>query len=770
MIRKLSLKKFGKFRGQDFVFAPVTLFCGENEAGKTTVFDALLDGLCNPRGTTLSGKRLTARYGVKEKERIVFLDFEADPVSLDEADFLNLFAVRSGMINLEIDKNSEWMNNVKASLFSGGINPQAAAAALDKHLSERKKGSLGNEAGRLAAEIEKLNEELAGVREEREKCLALEKQVEDMNRGVQQTEKETAALKAEIAALEQSLEQQNFLREKKTAEDALADITGSLRKNRDLEKYSRCNPAELEKLVKQDKDLGRLKAETEAAACAENETVKNRQRLIQEKNRRAADRDRAERQRSLAAGLKENIVPREKLITRKTYTAWRKAPLAAAVIVFLAGAAGYLAGPSAYRLWFFGAGAVAASFLAAVSASRRIREDTSALDAALNFVRQSWKNQTGEDMGVSYDEVLAVLNSAADKAAFAEDNFQNIVRQEALNEEEAAACAARGKQAELAYRAARRDLLEALETAGVTSTEDYASRLGTKEALLAQCSELEEKLETWRAAHNASSVTALEDMLRRKVDELNRKITGQELPPAEIRRKENILKEKKARLEQAQAREKENRENYGRGEGTVRGQFRGIPEKMAACEKGVAEKKRRLGEIEKEIEAIKIAREIFISLSADSDGMLGELSREIGETFSAFTGAQRTVSLCGYTADGARVSDADGAARETGRLSPDPQKDSGVLSAGTRDAFLLAARLVLARKSAAPERRAVIVLDEPFITLDRRRTDRALAVLEEFRKTTGWQLVLLTKDETLEASARKVFGASLAVHKLNCGA
>jgi uncharacterized protein YhaN len=87
-----------------------------------------------------------------------------------------------------------------------------------------------------------------------------------------------------------------------------------------------------------------------------------------------------------------------------------------------------------------------------------------------------------------------------------------------------------------------------------------------------------------------------------------------------------------------------------------------------------------------------------------------------------------------------------------------------MLSSGTRDAFLLAARLALARKSTG--RRALIVLDEPFIALDRKRTGRALSVLKAFFEKTGWQIILFTKDEALEKQVRAVFGENLLVHEL----
>nr|MBP7494562.1 hypothetical protein [Spirochaetales bacterium] len=89
------------------------------------------------------------------------------------------------------------------------------------------------------------------------------------------------------------------------------------------------------------------------------------------------------------------------------------------------------------------------------------------------------------------------------------------------------------------------------------------------------------------------------------------------------------------------------------------------------------------------------------------------------------------------------------------------------LSTGTRDAFFLAARLTLARRSAPSGGRAIIVLDEPFLTLDKNRTENALRVLKEFHETTGWQIFLFTKEEELAEQVRSFFGERAQVIRLD---
>ena len=95
MIRKLHIESFGKFRGRSFDFGPVTLFFGRNEAGKTTLFDAVFDKLCAPKASTDPGKVLKNRYGADRRAR---LEFDGEATRIPAADFLNLFSSEEGRV------------------------------------------------------------------------------------------------------------------------------------------------------------------------------------------------------------------------------------------------------------------------------------------------------------------------------------------------------------------------------------------------------------------------------------------------------------------------------------------------------------------------------------------------------------------------------------------------------------------------------------------------------------------------------------------------
>jgi DNA repair exonuclease SbcCD ATPase subunit len=78
--------------------------------------------------------------------------------------------------------------------------------------------------------------------------------------------------------------------------------------------------------------------------------------------------------------------------------------------------------------------------------------------------------------------------------------------------------------------------------------------------------------------------------------------------------------------------------------------------------------------------------------------------------------------------------------------------DARQLSQGMSDQLFLAARLGLVRL-VTMDRRPPIILDDPFVTFDEERAQRALELLKEFATEQGFQVLLLTCSERFDALA-----------------
>ncbi len=141
MIKKLSLTRFGKFINKAFTFSDVTVFYGKNEAGKTTIFDALFDNICGVGGTSQAAKNLNTRYGVKvgkNPERLSAVEFIKNEIEISPDEFLSLYAVKSGEVFSDPSSGGNWISKIQASLFTGGIDPGVLKEKLEHDASEKK--------------------------------------------------------------------------------------------------------------------------------------------------------------------------------------------------------------------------------------------------------------------------------------------------------------------------------------------------------------------------------------------------------------------------------------------------------------------------------------------------------------------------------------------------------------------------------------------------------------------------------------------------------
>ena len=172
MIRSLTFHGFGKFGRETFELSPVTVVFGPNEAGKTTFFDGLFQALCRPSEAKKAGKLLKERYGAARLATAVL----ANDAPITDEEFLNLYAIRAGDLNLRLDQGTDWIEKLKARLFHGGLDPAALISEFQKRSSDSRSVAINKElekareaAARTRAELEKLRREreghLAGARE-----------------------------------------------------------------------------------------------------------------------------------------------------------------------------------------------------------------------------------------------------------------------------------------------------------------------------------------------------------------------------------------------------------------------------------------------------------------------------------------------------------------------------------------------------------------------------------------------------------------------------
>jgi energy-coupling factor transporter ATP-binding protein EcfA2 len=162
----------------------------------------------------------------------------------------------------------------------------------------------------------------------------------------------------------------------------------------------------------------------------------------------------------------------------------------------------------------------------------------------------------------------------------------------------------------------------------------------------------------------------------------------------------------------------------------------GLAEREAEARERYTELQRRLLVYERTLEAIEAAERATLKTAARY------LEERMGPTVAAVTDGRY---------DDIEVDEQSLAFRlrspETGELI-----DVGLLSQGTADQLFLAARLGLVRLVSL-DRSPPLILDDPFVTFDTTRAERALRVVKQLATEHGFQVLFLTCSDRFDALA-----------------
>jgi len=165
----------------------------------------------------------------------------------------------------------------------------------------------------------------------------------------------------------------------------------------------------------------------------------------------------------------------------------------------------------------------------------------------------------------------------------------------------------------------------------------------------------------------------------------------------------------------------------------------GLAERLAAARASQEELERRVRIYEETRNAIELAERATLKTAARY------LEEHMGPAVSRVTGGRYVDVQVDETSLAFEVR-----APETGELVAVER-----LSQGTADQLFLAARLGLVRL-VTMDRRPPLILDDPFVTFDAARSERALRLLKEAAAEQGFQVILLTCSDRFDALADKL--------------
>lgn len=141
----LKLNNFGKFKNKSFEISNgITLFYGENESGKTTIFDSLMILFSESKRVSVFFKQMKSRYG-----NDIDIDFEPkipEHLKMHPQSYNNLYAIRQSEIIFEISDSKkdskDWESEIKKKLFSSDIDIGKMVSEIKAEYSSKAQNSI----------------------------------------------------------------------------------------------------------------------------------------------------------------------------------------------------------------------------------------------------------------------------------------------------------------------------------------------------------------------------------------------------------------------------------------------------------------------------------------------------------------------------------------------------------------------------------------------------------------------------------------------------
>jgi hypothetical protein len=756
MIRKLNLEKFGKFSGRTLELSPFTIITGPNEAGKTTVFDALFDNLCEGDKNALVFRRLKERYG-KDRRSTVEWAPGAEQPRYDAYDFLDIFAIRGGQIHIDAEQDGAWFRAFKSALFTAGIDPAEMAEALNKEGREAKNNRRVKLLALAEEEAFSLKRSLEAEVQRRGEVLAGEENIRQLTAGVQELREAAADKEAELAEAQPKLEAAKAGAELDRARKALAflrELEALEARAAELEHFKEGALGVYDALAagvdKAKEELAQLKGQ-----LAEKERGVDAAALsLEEASSKAAElRRQGEQAAVLKAEIEKFTAEAAKTVKKIVYWPLRLViwgaglALASGLFFWLKGAAGAIVALVVAVL----SGAVG-WFAAAKTVSGVIDQKQNA--ALLSRLTDLWRNNGLDAELVRRETVQGMLDALSSITGKYASAKETLLKSEAVVVQcgkDKGELLKKAESAEAARREAEGAAQKWLADNGARSRDEYAARTAERAKAVSDLAGRRETARAMAAGRGCQDSKELKFRLQDEAERLER--TG----AAQVAEAE--LKTLEAGFEKLREEAQGAKERLLRGEAELESvkkvaatKLEGIPENISRLSVELSAKEAEAAEIRLMLEGYKLAAAVFEKIAGNSAMKLNLLAGEVGGMVKTML-PDRTVEFKTFDIEGAAMKDA------RGELLP-----LGSLSAGTRDLFMFAARLALALKTrfgAGGLAQALLVLDEPFYTLDHARAGAALKLLGAFQKETNWQIILLTKDPAVRAAAESAVPATI---------
>ncbi|KLI18609.1 AAA family ATPase [Brachyspira hyodysenteriae] len=698
----LNLNKFGKFRNKSFEISDnLTLFYGENESGKTTIFDSLMLLFSENKKTSSFAKQIKLRYGDD-------IDINTEPeidesIKLHPQSYNNLYSIRQSEIIFEMSDSKkdskDWESEIKKKLFASDID-------VGKIISEVKAEHSGKSQTAIPAQLKNTkyrNEEI-----EEELNALYSKANTEVNK------------KDKLKELDELLkESNNILKEKIDEYNKLIALREE--KNKAKEKNHLLNINTMihefnkkDQFIKDNINLRDDHSKTINALSTKIDESENRISFLKGKieslQKSSEERNKTDYQ-SMMLRIDKAIKKIDELKEKNN-----KIPK----IVFLAGVILVSALLSLYfknPYWFLIILPSIPFLLIKEGKNDKFINDILDSLPEIDINSDNLELSTLKDILLrELAKIELILEKNDDEEL---ENYKKELEEAANNLENH-----------------HKELNNFFNKLNVKNKENYYEIKSNFDNVYKSTEELFKKLMIEAKKFGLKDIDTLNANCNRILKELDEKgINPDDYNEMEMKALENKLRELEKEINSI----KENMNKVISNASYIQGELNSsddVHKKIVNLESEFAENNEEIKNLNKRKKALELLENMLSKINKKNDDIFNSLSNEAELLYNHITGknlSDDVISMSGFDKNKIMVKD-----------KQNEMRNVELLSSATKDAVYIAMRLSILSK--IHETGRLILLDDPFITFDNKRTKEALSFIREYSKKYNIPIAIFTKD------------------------
>lgn len=771
MIKTLVLNNFGKYSNKNIEFSDTTIFFGDNETGKTTLFDAVYYGLCRP--ALNKTRRNMRRYG-NDLDVQIYSENGILKRVFDDEEFLNLYAIGPGDIHINMsgkkNRNSEWLQKVESNLFSGDIDPSRIITDLINISSDSKVLKHNKEIENYTYLLRKSKSALNEKNSERESILMEKIKVDTHDSEINSLNSTLSGWQNKYNDIKREVDKENKILEREKYTGILQEIEDfkSLdKKINNLSRFAENKVREYDEIEDELENINSNKSKFNSQIEQYNGLLKNKKIQCQELGKSYG----AYNTKSKVADSALNLIYGFEGDSGETITSRNNKSFYFGILATIFGAFlcvfgvifGFMKGFESFifillllvGIILFIVGILFIFF------SKKSKSVPPRIDPSfINQIKENWKNELGPELDDinTKEDMIRKLNQIKVYPTSLRAQLNSINGE--INNFEA-------KKRELDSQISRYDqefininnrLEDWLKYYNVESRDQYLELVRQYQDANEKLKESKELLEEVMQKEGWTSLESSEFESKRKLQLLDNEFIPfrSERQHLDVEKLKNDLVEANSKINEIQGKKNEIEKKKEGLSGEIRGSSKDLDEEIVRLMKEIKGYENEINRIELDKKAARVALELFQDIKDDAHVMFEELGNDISEMYSMITPKPSEVNLTELNNNKIRVMDVNGEFRTIEDLS-----------SGARDSFYFALRLSLARKNLCEEK--ILLFDDPFLTLDRYRERKAIELLKAYQERENWQIIFFTKEERVKDLVSEVFPNSLSYNVESLG-